>query len=231
MTLAELQSPSGKQLMETFYLVDRKHTADLVPFSITLFNETVGEFEETCGVRVRENPTAVTVEAQPMVTQRQLADTGRHDLSDAVFERVFSGAARPLRCPAKGRMYFWDYVWFTQAEQDRMLNASCGYWVRALDMDGDGRISTRDLEHFYVAKMKHGAVMRGGGGDSGDDFTERELAKWRKGFRNTWNKVRDAVRAKQPHVITAVDVRVSKAGEVLYSEICSLRETGGSSTD
>ncbi len=50
-------------------------------------------------------------------------------------------------------MNFQDFVWFWLAEKDGMADTSLLYWLRCMDLDGDGLLNVDDMTTCYSGKV------------------------------------------------------------------------------
>jgi hypothetical protein len=74
-------------------------------------------------------------------------------VSPGILWRVFGNFPRHLQSTVPGAMTYQDYVYFNLAEKDRMTDTSLLYWFRCLDMDGDGFLSSSDVQACHEMKV------------------------------------------------------------------------------
>lgn len=70
-------------------------------------------------------------------------------LTNKVVDRLMSGAGRKLLSPIPHKMNYLDFVIFLISEVDKNNDVSLDYWFGVVDIDGDGVISTFEIEYFF----------------------------------------------------------------------------------
>jgi len=66
-----------------------------------------------------------------------------------VIERICSGEVRRTHTDIPNHIAYVDFVHFIIAEEDKLNPRSIDYWFRILDTDGDGILSTYEIEYFF----------------------------------------------------------------------------------
>eukprot|EP00004_Rigifila_ramosa_P016024 TRINITY_DN3767_c0_g1_i3.p1 TRINITY_DN3767_c0_g1~~TRINITY_DN3767_c0_g1_i3.p1 ORF type:complete len:591 (-),score=122.58 TRINITY_DN3767_c0_g1_i3:132-1802(-) len=85
--------------------------------------------------------------------KEDLQKYGNHSLTARVIDRIFAQAPRKFTCKTPNKMAYADFCWFLLCEEDKTSETSVEYWFRCLDMDGDGRLSTFELDYFYEEQV------------------------------------------------------------------------------
>lgn len=70
-------------------------------------------------------------------------------LTNKVVDRIMSGAGRQLLSSVPNKMNYLDFVIFLISEVDKSSPASLDYFFNVIDVDGDGVISTFEIEYFF----------------------------------------------------------------------------------
>lgn len=76
-----------------------------------------------------------------------------HSLTFRIVEQIFNGAPRALTSGVADRMGYEDFIWFLLSEEEKSANQAMDYWFRCLDIDGDGKLTPKDMEHFYSEQL------------------------------------------------------------------------------
>lgn len=88
-----------------------------------------------------------------LLSRDDLLKYNNHSLTYRVVERIFSGAPRPLSSGVPDRMGYEDFIWFLLSEEEKTTPQAIEYWLRCLDMDGDGKLTAPDMLHFYTEQL------------------------------------------------------------------------------
>ena len=136
-------------------------------------------------------------------------------ITNAMLERVYAGAPRPLMSGLKGRLCYEDFVWLACMQGERMAGPSQEYWTRCLDLDDDGVLGVLDME--CAAQAKHAQLTACG---------SRNLAT----IREVMEIVMDAVMPSRPvNGISRRDIKRSGNGPLVFDMLVSLvqKQAGG----
>jgi serine/threonine-protein phosphatase 2A regulatory subunit B'' len=95
-----------------------------------------------------------------LIDRNDLSTHSDHALSSRIIDRIFSGAVirgwdmtSTSKC-SPGKMTYSDFVWFLISEEDKKTPTAIEYWFRCLDIDGDGMLSSYELQYFYSEQEK-----------------------------------------------------------------------------
>jgi len=88
-----------------------------------------------------------------LISRDDLLKYNNHSLTYRVVERIFSGAPRALSSGVPDRMGYEDFIWFLLSEEEKTTPQAIDYWLRCLDMDGDGKLTPPDMLHFYTEQL------------------------------------------------------------------------------
>ena len=83
------------------------------------------------------------------IDQSDLATYDDYSLTAKLVERVIGGHGRPLLSTQPGKMNYLDFIVFLVSEVDKASRVSIAYWFNALDLDGDGQLTSYEMEHFF----------------------------------------------------------------------------------
>jgi len=136
MSLKELQKSN---LMEVLALLDRETDINEIfdYFSYEHFYVIYCKFWE------------LDTDHDFIIDKEQLKMYGDFALTERVVDRILSGIPRKLHSKTPNTMSYRDFIPFVIAEEDKNQRSSIEYWFRVLDTDGDGILSTYELEWFF----------------------------------------------------------------------------------
>jgi serine/threonine-protein phosphatase 2A regulatory subunit B'' len=72
-----------------------------------------------------------------------------HAFSRKAIDRIFSEVPMTFTSGRPGKMAYEDFCWFLIADEDKTTDRSLELFFSLVDLDGDGRISRAEMEHFY----------------------------------------------------------------------------------
>ena len=155
-------------LLEAFHLVDEEEDINRVTqyFSYEHFYVLYCRYWE------------LDTDHDGVISRDDLLRYGGHRLSRAIVDRIFEVGHRPSpvfppiridslhqqrssdslgglsaegATPHKAAttMHYDDFVYFMLSEEDKGNKASLQYWFSCVDIDGDGKITPRDMRFFY----------------------------------------------------------------------------------
>jgi len=131
---------------------------------------------------------------------------GDHMLSRRICHRIISSRVSSTR---PGLIDYVDFVWFILSEEDKTSRTATSYWFRLLDLDGDGEISTSEMEHFYHEQAER----------------QRTLSQEAVAFRDALCQLLDAVHPRQQKgSITLSDLRRCKMCPLVVHTLCNLNK-------
>lgn len=88
-----------------------------------------------------------------LLSRDDLLRYANHSLTYRIVDRIFQGAPRPLSTGDSEKMGYEDFIWFLLAEEDKGPDVALEYWFRCVDMDGDGKLQSPDMLHFYQEQL------------------------------------------------------------------------------
>ena len=92
------------------------------------------------------------------ITREDLLKYAEHSLSDAIVDRIFHVGTRVFSDGLTSGfknvgMTFPDFIYFMLAEEDKTLDVSLQYWFTCCDLDGDGKLTSDEMRHFYRLQL------------------------------------------------------------------------------
>ncbi|KAK8698171.1 hypothetical protein V6N13_114297 [Hibiscus sabdariffa] len=78
---------------------------------------------------------------------------GNHSLTYRIVDRIFSQVPRKFTCKVKGKMGYEDFVYFILAEEDKSSEPSLEYWLKCIDLDGNGVLTRNEMQFFYEEQL------------------------------------------------------------------------------
>ena len=89
-----------------------------------------------------------------LIDKEDLLRYGNHALTYRAVDRVFSQAPRQFTSGVPQKMGYEDFCWFVLSEEDKQNPLAQMYWLRVVDLDGDGVIRPREMLHFYEEQVQ-----------------------------------------------------------------------------
>ncbi|KAJ4844045.1 hypothetical protein Tsubulata_013450 [Turnera subulata] len=87
------------------------------------------------------------------IDKENLIRYGNHALTYRVVDRIFSQVPRKFTSNVEGKMSYEDFVYFMLAEEDKSSEPSLEYWFRCLDLDGNGVLTSNEMQFFYEEQL------------------------------------------------------------------------------
>lgn len=109
---------------------------------------------------------------------------------------------------------FGGFVWFHQAEADRMADSSLDFWFRCLDHDEDGYLSPSDLARSFQEKQRE--LVGNVPAESAGELLQVE---------DVLCQLTDLIQPRLPSRITALDIRKANAGDIVYDVLLNKTES------
>ena len=89
-----------------------------------------------------------------LIDKEDLLRYGNHALTYRAVDRVFSQAPKQFTSGVPNKMGYEDFCWFVLSEEDTTNPRALEYWLRVVDLDGDGVIRPREMLHFYEEQVQ-----------------------------------------------------------------------------
>ena len=89
-----------------------------------------------------------------LIDKEDLLRYGNHALTYRAVDRVFSQAPKQFTSGVPNKMGYEDFCWFVLSEEDKTNPRALEYWLRVVDLDGDGVIRPREMLHFYEEQVQ-----------------------------------------------------------------------------
>ncbi|XP_042395201.1 serine/threonine protein phosphatase 2A regulatory subunit B''beta-like [Zingiber officinale] len=87
------------------------------------------------------------------IDKENLIKYGNHALTYRIVERIFSQIPRKFKSKVDGKMGYEDFVNFILAEEDKSSEPSLEYWFKCIDLDGNGIITSTEMQFFYEEQL------------------------------------------------------------------------------
>ncbi|KAE8721015.1 Detected protein of confused Function [Hibiscus syriacus] len=78
---------------------------------------------------------------------------GNHALTYRIVLRIFSQVPRNFTSKVEGKMGYEDFVYFILAEEDKSSEPSLEYWIKFIDLDGNGILTRNEMQFFYEEQL------------------------------------------------------------------------------
>eukprot|EP01118_Nematostelium_gracile_P012036 TRINITY_DN4342_c0_g1_i1.p1 TRINITY_DN4342_c0_g1~~TRINITY_DN4342_c0_g1_i1.p1 ORF type:complete len:467 (+),score=104.34 TRINITY_DN4342_c0_g1_i1:58-1458(+) len=75
-------------------------------------------------------------------------------LNQKIIQRILEQSPLTSEHHEKGKISYQHFVWFFLAEEDKTHPTSQEYWFRCIDCDGDGVLSTFEIQQFYDLQIQ-----------------------------------------------------------------------------
>ena len=89
-----------------------------------------------------------------LIDKEDLLRYGNHALTYRAVDRVFSQAPRKFVSGVDGKMGYEDFCWFILSEEDKGNPLALEYWMRCVDLDGDGVLDPSECSFFYEEQLQ-----------------------------------------------------------------------------
>ncbi|CAG8614150.1 8646_t:CDS:10 [Ambispora gerdemannii] len=101
------------------------------------------------------------------INEKELAIYGRYALSERIVSRIINGWGKVSDLPIvegsseeQPQMSYRDFIWFFLSEIDKSTPTAIEYWFRCLDLDGDGVLSTYELDYFFQEQINRMQILQ-----------------------------------------------------------------------
>ncbi|KAG6487925.1 serine/threonine protein phosphatase 2A regulatory subunit B''beta-like [Zingiber officinale] len=88
-----------------------------------------------------------------LIDKENLIRYGNRALTYRIVERIFSQVPRKFKSKVDGKMCYEDFVYFILAEEDKSSEPSLEYWFKCIDFDGNGIITSNEMQFFYEEQL------------------------------------------------------------------------------
>ncbi|XP_051186468.1 probable serine/threonine protein phosphatase 2A regulatory subunit B''delta isoform X2 [Lolium perenne] len=88
-----------------------------------------------------------------LIDKENLIRYGNHSLTYRIVDRVFAQVPRKFTSMTEGKMGYEDFVYFILSEEDKSSEPSLEYWFKCIDLDGNGILSTNEMQFFYEEQL------------------------------------------------------------------------------
>ncbi|CAG8569262.1 5281_t:CDS:10, partial [Ambispora leptoticha] len=101
------------------------------------------------------------------INEKELATYGNYALSERIVSRIINGWGKASDLPVveglseeQRQMSYRDFIWFFLSEIDKSTPTAIEYWFRCLDLDGDGVLSTYELDYFFEEQSNRMRILQ-----------------------------------------------------------------------
>ncbi|CAI0434515.1 unnamed protein product, partial [Linum tenue] len=94
-----------------------------------------------------------------LLDRENLIRYGNHCLTYRIVDRIFSQAPKKFSSNVEGKMSYEDFVYFILAEEDKSSEPSLEYWFKCIDLDGNGVLTSSELQYFYEEQLHRMSCM------------------------------------------------------------------------
>ncbi|KAL5225947.1 hypothetical protein ABZP36_012586 [Zizania latifolia] len=88
-----------------------------------------------------------------LIDKENLIRYGNHSLTYRIVDRIFSQVPRKFTSMTEGKMGYEDFVYFILSEEDKSSEPSLEYWFKCIDIDGNGILTTNEMQFFYEEQL------------------------------------------------------------------------------
>uniref|UniRef100_A0A0D9XKK6 EF-hand domain-containing protein n=1 Tax=Leersia perrieri TaxID=77586 RepID=A0A0D9XKK6_9ORYZ len=88
-----------------------------------------------------------------LIDKENLIRYGNHSLTYRIVDRIFSQVPRKFTSMTEGKMGYEDFVYFILSEEDKSSEPSLEYWFKCIDLDGNGILTTTEMQFFYEEQL------------------------------------------------------------------------------
>lgn len=88
-----------------------------------------------------------------LIDKENLVRYGNHALTYRIVDRIFSQIPRKFTSGVEGKMGYEDFVYFMLSEEDKSSEPSLEYWFKCIDLDGNGVITSNEMQFFYEEQV------------------------------------------------------------------------------
>eukprot|EP00268_Persea_americana_P021292 TRINITY_DN2124_c0_g1_i7.p1 TRINITY_DN2124_c0_g1~~TRINITY_DN2124_c0_g1_i7.p1 ORF type:complete len:541 (+),score=106.02 TRINITY_DN2124_c0_g1_i7:755-2377(+) len=87
------------------------------------------------------------------IDKENLIRYGNHALTYRIVDRIFSQIPRKFTSKVDGKMGYEDFVYFMLSEEDKSSEPSLEYWLKCIDLDGNGLLTPNEMQFFYEEQL------------------------------------------------------------------------------
>ncbi|TYI70965.1 hypothetical protein E1A91_D08G260700v1 [Gossypium mustelinum] len=88
-----------------------------------------------------------------LIDKENLIRYSNHALTYRIVDRIFSQVPRKFTIKVEGKMGYEDFVYFILAEEDKSSEPSLEYWLKCIDLDGNGVLTRNEMQFFYEEQL------------------------------------------------------------------------------
>ncbi|MBA0827224.1 hypothetical protein Goarm_012016, partial [Gossypium armourianum] len=88
-----------------------------------------------------------------LIDKENLIRYSNHALTYRIVDRIFSQVPRKFTSKVEGKMGYEDFVYFILAEEDKSSEPSLEYWLKCIDLDGNGVLTRNEMQFFYEEQL------------------------------------------------------------------------------
>ncbi|KAF8723083.1 hypothetical protein HU200_022234 [Digitaria exilis] len=88
-----------------------------------------------------------------LIDKENLIRYGNHSLTYRIVDRIFTQIPRKFTSMTEGKMGYEDFVYFILSEEDKSSEPSLEYWFRCIDLDGNGILTSNEMQFFYEEQL------------------------------------------------------------------------------
>ncbi|KAK8605227.1 hypothetical protein V6N13_082678 [Hibiscus sabdariffa] len=133
---------------------------------------------------------------------------GNHSLTYRIVDRIFSQVPRKFTCKVEGKMGYEDFLYFILAEEDKSSEPSLEYWLKCIDLDGNGVITRNEMQFFYEEQLHRMECM----------------AQEPVVFEDILCQIIDMIKPKDQNYITLCDLKGSKLSGSVFNILFNLNK-------
>ncbi|ORZ10256.1 hypothetical protein BCR42DRAFT_395970 [Absidia repens] len=149
-----------------------------------------------------------------MITENNLIHYNDGCLSPRIVHRIIQCGriATFSRETPTNSLSFLDFIWFLLNEVDKTSPKAIEYWFRCMDEDGDGILSSYELENYWNDQIArqisysndiHGKSNHNNIGDAGEDWMEEDLVR----FDDILRQMNDLIQPQHPGQFRLQDLK------------------------
>ncbi|CAN1245173.1 Serine/threonine protein phosphatase 2A regulatory subunit B''alpha [Linum grandiflorum] len=94
-----------------------------------------------------------------LLDREDLIKYSNHCLTYRIVDRIFSQVPRKFTSNMKEKMSYEDFVYFILSEEDKSSEPSLEYWFKCIDLDGNGALTSSELQYFYEEQLHRMSCM------------------------------------------------------------------------
>ncbi|GMI88819.1 hypothetical protein like AT5G28850 [Hibiscus trionum] len=143
-----------------------------------------------------------------LIDKENLIRYGNHSLTYRIVDRIFSQVPRKFTCTVEGKMGYEDFVYFILAEEDKSYEPSLEYWLKCIDLDGNGVLTRNEMQFFYKEQLHRMECM----------------AQEPVFFEDILCQIIDMIKPEDESLITLRDLKGSKLSASVFNILFNLNK-------